>query len=554
MTATAYRRAPLVDPAYVPLSDAAVHAAGLPQRLTDRALRLVDVNQMSVLDAVLATKLGGYTQAPPMPDVEGEAARLRGNAAGFAETARAAAMIAVMNRDKAGMMSVLNALRTFGEWMPGMTEEQLFLAGADLLRLLLELYRRTGQRFLLRLMEELRSRLPDVSGVMHMFPFQGEYRPDEGRHDPQEQAYYDRMRRLATGRWTADALGMTALLSQYSGSGRDAAAAKTGLNALTRYHGLPTGAFSADPYLAGRDPARAVELPAAAAQAEAYLDALSTTGEGVMADRLEMLLENVFADLLPGEGGLRVLCPINRLCGDDSCALSAAPAPEDVSALLRGLYAIRRAVWMNRDDETVAYLLPLSGGCVARLGGVPVRLSAEVKGVFEREIRIHVECRQAARGAVRVRVPAYAQGARIRVNGDEGKAVTAGGMVDVKRAFQNGDTIVLTYAARPRVETGFHGSASVYVGARLMALPLPEAGDEWRYALLRSLPLSAVEENGQPRALVTACAAPNWREKAGFVLPPPQDTAPGAAYELTLLPAAGTGGRIAAFPCVRERA
>lgn len=38
----------------------------------------------------------------------------------------------------------------------------------------------TGQPFLLSLMESLRSRLPDVSGLMHMFPFQREYRPETG--------------------------------------------------------------------------------------------------------------------------------------------------------------------------------------------------------------------------------------------------------------------------------------------------------------------------------------------------------------------------------------
>ena len=57
-TAIAYRRAPLVDPALVPLSDAAVHADGLQKQLTDLALGLVDLNRMSPLDAALATKLG----------------------------------------------------------------------------------------------------------------------------------------------------------------------------------------------------------------------------------------------------------------------------------------------------------------------------------------------------------------------------------------------------------------------------------------------------------------------------------------------------------------
>ena len=56
-----------------------------------------------------------------------------------------------------------------------------------------------------------------------------------------------------------------------------------------------------------------------------------------------------------------------------------------------------------------------------------------------------------------------------------------------------------------------------------------------------------------PDALAAACEAPMWREKAGFILPPPQGVPAGPAYELTLIPFAGTGGRIASFPCVVER-
>lgn len=89
---------------------------------------------------------------------------------------------------------------------------------------------------------------------MHMFPFQREYRPETGAHTPDEEAYYARMQRFATGKGTADALAMTALIAQYSGSGRDAAAGKAGLTALSRYHGMPSGAFSADPFLARARP------------------------------------------------------------------------------------------------------------------------------------------------------------------------------------------------------------------------------------------------------------------------------------------------------------
>ena len=117
------------------------------------------------------------------------------------------------------MLRVLGGMRAFLDALGELNEEQLFACGADILRLAVDLYRRTGQPFLLSLMESLRSRLPDVSGLMHMFPFQREYRPETGAHTPDEEAYYARMQRFATGKGTADALAMTALIAQYSGSG-----------------------------------------------------------------------------------------------------------------------------------------------------------------------------------------------------------------------------------------------------------------------------------------------------------------------------------------------
>ena len=539
-TAIAYRRAPLVDPALVPLSDAAVHADGLQKQLTDLALGLVDLNRMSPLDAALATKLGGYTETPPFPDVEAAAGLLPNEPERFAALLRAASMLAAMERDKQAMLRVLGGMRAFLDALGELNEEQLFACGADILRLAVDLYRRTGQPFLLSLMESLRSRLPDVSGLMHMFPFQREYRPETGAHTPDEEAYYARMQRFATGKGTADALAMTALIAQYSGSGRDAAAGKAGLTALSRYHGMPSGAFSADPFLAGRDPARAVELPAACAQAEAYFDALCQSGDAAMADRLEMLLVNVLPDLLTPDG-VRSLSPTNRLAGDESCQ-AQSPEPDEVSALLRALYAIRRSVWMSQDDDTLAYALP-----------VAVKRTGTVSGVFQREITIRVECRQAVPATLRLRVPGYADGAQISVNGARPQAVAQGEWHSLRRTYQNGDIITLRLGLSPRLETGYRGSVSLYVGARLMALALPDENVAWRYAIHSGNPITPVEEDGAPYALAAACEAPMWKEKAGFILPPPQGVPAGPAYELTLIPFAGTGGRIASFPCVVER-
>lgn len=550
-TAIAYRRAPLVDPAFVPLSDAAVHTEGPQEILTRRALSLVDITRMTPLDAVLATKLGGYAEMPPLPDLEAAAALLPSDPSRFVQTVRAAALLAAMGRDKQAMLRVLAAARAFLDALPQLTEEALFEAGADALRLTVDLYRRTGQPFLLNLLEGLRAQLPDVSGVMHVFPFQREFRPETGAAAPEEREYHERMRRIATGKLTADALAMTALLAQYSGSGRDAAAARVGMNALTRYHGMPCGAFAADPYLAGRDPARAVDLPALCAQIEAYFDALCFSGELAMADRLELLLENALPDMLL-DGGVRALQPTNRLADDESCQ-AQKPEPADASALLRALYALRRSVWLSKDDDTLAYLLPVAGGCLTRVSGVPVRFTASVRGVFHKEASLRVDCRQPVQCNLLLRVPGYADAAEISVNGSRPQAVAQGELFALSRVFRGGDEVVMRLRLSPRLETGYRGSASVFCGGTLMALSLPDRDAAWRYAILTGMAFSQTEEDGRPFALAAACDAPMWREKGGFILPPPQGVPMATAYELTLIPYAGTDGRIAAFPCASGR-
>ena len=131
--ASAYRRAPLVNPAYVPLSDAALHPEGTMKNRIQQVLNMVSPRHMSTLDSVLATKLGGYAQLPPMPDVEAAAALLPADPSRFVEIVWSASMLAAMSRDKEGMLRVLGAMRAFAQALPQQSEEALFACGADAL-------------------------------------------------------------------------------------------------------------------------------------------------------------------------------------------------------------------------------------------------------------------------------------------------------------------------------------------------------------------------------------------------------------------------------------
>ena len=545
-TYESFCRAPLVDPAYVTLPDSAVHTEGSMENLVRQALDTVAMDAMTPLDAVLATKLGGYTDLPPMPNLSAMAADLPSNPRAFMDALRAGLMIASAGKDKAAMLQVLDAMRAFADALPSVGESALLPVGADAMRIAAELYRRSGQRFLLALMERLRAQLPDVAGMFHSFPFQKAFQPEKVSEDAMDEAsqYYRRMRMLGTGALAADALAITAELAMFSGSSRDAGASRAGVAALQRYHGMPHGAFSADPYLAGRDPSRGSDLASVCAQLEALHDLLAASGDVACAERMERILLNAFANLFQPDGLCRSQA-VNRFSAAVAGTVSPAQ-PQDTSKLLRALFAVRRSVWMLKSDTELAMLLPFDGACLTRMDGTPVRLTATHTAAHT--LKLTLEVKQPTEFTLSLHVPGYAESASVSVNGAKGQSAECGKLFPVKRMFKTGDTVTLTLNCQPFVETGFRGSASVYYGALLMALPLPDTDAAWQYALDDANVLTVTWANERPHVHVDACDAPTWTAKGDTIQPPPQGLPMGEAYELTLLPYADTQGRIAAFP------
>ncbi len=551
-TYDSFCRAPLVDPAYVALPDSAVHTEGALDKLIQRVLEMVDLSALSPLDAVLATKLGGYTDMPPMPGLAAAAQALPADPRAFMDMVRAGMMIAAASKNKDAMLGVLAAMRAFTDAMPAMAETALLPVGADALRVAAELYRRTGQRFLLTLMERLRAQLPDVSGLFHSFPFQKPFVPEtvaEGATDEAAQ-YHRRMKLLGTGAVVCDALSITAQLAMFSGSARDANASKAGVAALQRFHGMPNGAFAADPYLAGRDLSRASDLQSVCALTEALLDLLCASGDAAYAERIERIVENALAGLVQPDG----VCDaqsVNRLASDDTC-LAKRAEPAQVSALLRALYAVRRAVWMAKGEADLALLMPYEGCCLARMDGTPVRVCARKEG--QNTLTLTVEAKQPTEFTLHLYVPGYAAGATVSINGGKALPAACGKLHAVKRLYRTGDTLTLALDCPPFVETGYRASASVYLGPLLMALPLPDGDAAWQYAISEDATPAAFMDGDRPRVRVDACLAPAWVARGGVIQPPPQGVPLGEMYELTLLPYAETLGRIAAFPQAARRA
>ncbi len=539
-------RAPLVDPVYVALPDGAVHLEGSLRALADRVLALTNPDTVPPLDAVLASKLGEYTDLPPCPAIGGFAAALPEHLAEFACALQAAVLTAAAQKDKDAVLLCLQAVKTFENKLPQITEYALLPAAADLMRSVQELYRRTGQAFLLNVMERIRSQVPDVSGLFHSFPFLKTFVPEnvpDGAADDASK-YFRRMKLLGTGHIMADALALTALFALFSGSARDAGASAAGLTSLERFHGLPLGAYAADPYLAGREPSAAVDLRSLCAFLEALHDLLTAGGDLAVAERMERITDNALAAVFAGSG-VYPRQSVNREANDPACE-AQPPSRADVSALLRAVTAVRRSVWMVKGEAELALLLPYDSVCLTRMNGVPVRVAVKVNA--EGNLRLSVEAKQPVQFTLSIRVPGYADNARITVGGEKPRMTDSGALYTLRRVFQNGDQIALDMSCKPILKPGHRGSVSVFYRSLLMALPLPEADAAWQYALDERAKPDVFFAEGKPRVRVDACLAPSWTVKDGRIPSPPQGLRMGDPYELTLLPYPETEGRVAVFP------
>jgi len=541
-----YCRSPLIDPVYVALPDGAVHVDGAFRALEDRILHMTNPDTVLPLDAVLASKLGEYTELPLCPPIGEFAAALPKLLPEFASAMRAAVMTAAAEKSKDAMLACLQAMQTLENALPEIEEFSLLPVAADLLRCAQELYRRTGQPFLLTVMERVRSQVPDVSGLFHSFPFLKAFVPEavpDGAKDDTSK-YFRRMKLLGTGKITADSLALTALFAMYSGSARDAGASGTGLTSLERFHGMPTGMFTADPYVAGREPFAAVDLPAICSMLEALHDLLSAGGDVTVAERMERIADNALANVF-AQSGVYIRQAVNREANEPTCE-AEPPSRADVSALLRAAAAVRRSIWMVKSETELAMLLPYDGCCLTRMNGVPVRVA--MKTDADGNLRLNVETKQPVQFTLWLRIPSYADSARIVVGGEKPRVVECGAMQSVSRVFKTGDQIALDLTCKPYMKAEHRGSVSVFYRSMLMALPLIEADAAWQYAIDERAKPYTVFENGRVGVKIDACVAPSWTVKDGRIPSPPQGLRMGDPYELTLLPYRDTVGRVAVFP------
>jgi len=494
----------------------------------------------------------------------------------YQEASGDSSVVPLMQRYFAYQLRTIEA-RPLHEWA-------VFRWGDEVLTILW-LYNRTGDTSLLDLARKLRDQGHDWKGQFADFQFTAKATRREltlATH-----VVNNAMALKTEGEWW--------LVSRDS-SDRDAA--KRQLDEMDRYHLLPNGVHSGDEHYAGRDPSQGTELCAVVEGMFSIENLLAIFGDASLGDRLEKMAYNPLPatfstdmwahqyDQQPNQ----VLCTLHQRDwtnnGPESNLFGLEPNFGCcTSNFHQGWPKYVASLWMATEDDglaAVAYA-PSEVRTTVR-GGVQAAVTEETGYPFRDSIRLAVNPEKPAHFPLELRIPQWATGARVTVNGRIESSVRPGAFHRIDREWAAGDVVELRFPMKVRVSRWYHGSVAVERGPLVYSLKIGEEWKKlrdkpptadwevyptgpWNYGLaldpdkpeasiqVREKPIGAYpfSPEGAPVELTaTGRRIPEWELLNGSAAPLPESPVHSSEQPetLTLIPYGAAKLRITAFPIV----
>jgi hypothetical protein len=239
------------------------------------------------------------------------------------------------------------------------------------------------------------------------------------------------------------------------------------------------------------------------------------------------------------------------------------------------------SLWMRSHDDGLVAAAYAPCDVHTVVGRTPVAISVETNYPFRDTIRIAVKPGKAIAFPLRLRVPLWAKGATIHVNGTAQPAPTTGSFAVLQRTWKPGDVVELRFPMAPISVKGFNDSVSVERGPLVFSYPIGASwvklrdrgmtadwqvypSSQWNYALaisedeassfkVEDLPLvrNPFSLTGHPVSIqMRARKLDSWRAVDGVADAVPQSpvSSSNAVETITLVPYAAAKLRITSFP------
>jgi DUF1680 family protein len=393
--------------------------------------------------------------------------------------------------------------------------------------------------------------------------------------------------------------------SLVSGSETDRAAASHMIAELDRYHGLPNGMFSCDEHLAGLNPSQGSELCTVVEFMFSLERSLAITGDAALGDRLERLAFNALPGALTDDMWAH---QYNQEPNQVECSLHHKPwvtdGPESNLYGLEPNFGCCTANFSQGWPKFTNSLFMLSGdpdndthdGLVAAayapcevralVRGTPVHIVEETDYPFRGNVLLTVAPSAPRKFPLQLRIPAWAGGTTVTVNGKRELSPAAGTFAQIERTWQSGDRVEIVFPMEPHVSRWFQDSVAIDRGQLVFSygigvswVKLRDRGmtadwqvfptTQWNYALdlnpespSRDITVTEAEVGEAPfsrrhapvELSVTARRLDEWRAVDGAADPPPQSpvVSDQPRETITLIPYAAAKLRTTAFPLCKK--
>lgn len=397
--------------------------------------------------------------------------------------------------EAAGDQRIIPAMLRFLRRLDVLLNEQpLFDWGryrwADLVVSLHWLYNRTGEAWLLDLAEKARRQGFDWRAHFEQFPYRSRQRREDIYPPAPLPGCTFRLDMASHVVNNAMAIKTPGVWYRQSGDPRDRDAVWRMIETLDAFHGQVNGVFSGDEHLAGLNPSQGTEL-CAVVEYQYSLEALiAILGDPRLADRLERITFNALpATFAPDMWSHQYVQQVNQIrCAiledniytnnrADANTFGLEPNYGCCTANMhQGWPKFAAHLWMRTLDDGLAAVSYAPCELRTTAGGVGVRVVVETDYPFNDAVRIVVESDAAARFPLLLRIPGWANGATLSVNGIN-EAVAPGAFHRLERTWAGTVVLEAHLPLRAAVVRRPSGGAAVEYGPLVFALPI---GERWQ--------------------------------------------------------------------------